>query len=202
MIRWILWSLAFGNQKGNNFAHRILKKVSLVQNRQCGGRRFEDNALVFWEKDRQALPSHHNQPLYVIAYVHDTELKSALIDPDSSLNIMLFSTHEALRIPRGRSLSNQSKSGLRKMHPPLLATSTLTLTTGPIRELLVPCHALRRMRHWGFPRQDDWAVNQSIRFKRYASSTFNYINLDFGYWAHASATDSISSILVSLKICY
>lgn len=121
MIRWILWSLAFGNQKGNNFAHRILKKVSLVQNRQCGGRRFEDNALVFWEKDRQALPSHHNQPLYVIAYVHDTELKSALIDPDSSLNIMLFSTHEALRIPRGRSLSNQSKSGLREN-----ASSTLS----------------------------------------------------------------------------
>lgn len=61
---------------------------SFVQNRSCGGSRFEDGAMVFHEKDKLILPSHHNQSLYVTVYVDDVDLKRALIDPCSSSNIL------------------------------------------------------------------------------------------------------------------
>lgn len=49
---------------------------SVVQNRPHGGRRFEDSTTIFYEKDRKILLSHHNQPVYVIAYIHDVELSA------------------------------------------------------------------------------------------------------------------------------
>lgn len=56
-----------------------------VQNMPSGGRGFEDNPMVLYENDRKILPSNHNRPLFVIAYVHDVELRRAQIDPGSSL---------------------------------------------------------------------------------------------------------------------
>lgn len=38
--------------------------------------------MVFYEKDRQILRSHHNRSLFDIAYIHDMELKRAMTDPD------------------------------------------------------------------------------------------------------------------------
>lgn len=35
----------------------------LDNNRSRGGNIFEDNSMVFYEKDRQGIPSHHNRPL-------------------------------------------------------------------------------------------------------------------------------------------
>lgn len=36
---------------------------------------FKDNAIFFYEKDRQVVPSHHNKPLCVTANVYDIELR-------------------------------------------------------------------------------------------------------------------------------
>lgn len=49
---------------------------------------FEDGAMVFYGGNRQVLPNHQNQPLCITSYVHDVELKRALIDLGYFLNIM------------------------------------------------------------------------------------------------------------------
>lgn len=37
--------------------------------------------MVFHEKDRRVMPSHHGMPFYVIASIYDMRLRHALIDP-------------------------------------------------------------------------------------------------------------------------
>lgn len=80
------------------------RSSGVVQNRPRGGRRSEDKAMVFYEKNSQ--PSHYRRPLYVTAIVHDME--HALVDLGSSMNIMPLSMLEAIGISRSR-LRNQSK---------------------------------------------------------------------------------------------
>lgn len=60
-------------------------------------KRFKDNIMVFYENDRQVLPSYHNRPLYLTASIHDVDLKHALIDPGFSLNIMPLSAARGIR---------------------------------------------------------------------------------------------------------
>lgn len=45
-----------------------------------GGVRFDDNAMVFYEKYKHILPNYHDNALYVIALVRDVELRRALVD--------------------------------------------------------------------------------------------------------------------------
>lgn len=65
---------------------------SLFRESRFGGNRFDDAAMVFYKRNGQALPSHYNTPVCVTAYIHDIELRRALIDLGSSLNIMLLTT--------------------------------------------------------------------------------------------------------------
>lgn len=48
------------------------------------------------------LPSCHSRPPYVTAFVHEVELRRALIVSGSSLNIMPLLMLEVMGIPRGR----------------------------------------------------------------------------------------------------
>lgn len=52
-----------------------------------------------YDKNRQIVPSHHNKPLYVTAHICDVELRRAMTDLGSSLNIMLLFTLEMVSIP-------------------------------------------------------------------------------------------------------
>lgn len=74
----------------------------------CGGRRFEDNSMVSTKMiGRPCLIPY--RPLYVIAHVHDVELKHALTDRGSSLNIMQLSTLEMVGIPISRIIKQSIK---------------------------------------------------------------------------------------------
>lgn len=64
-----------------------------------GGNRLDGNAIVFYEKDRLVLLSHHNMLLYVIAHNRDIELRRAMVVLCFLLNIMPLSTHEMVEIP-------------------------------------------------------------------------------------------------------
>lgn len=44
--------------------------------------------MVFYERDRQLLPSYHNKPFYVTTYAREVDLRPALIDPCFALNII------------------------------------------------------------------------------------------------------------------
>lgn len=70
--------------------------------------------MVFYERDKHILPSHQNRPLYVTAYIRDMELRCAVIDLSSLLNIMPLSTLEAIGIPRDRIIDHTSSTVARK----------------------------------------------------------------------------------------
>lgn len=53
--------------------------------------REEDDAEIFYEDDQRDIPSHLNHPFYVIAKVRDVELKTAMLDQGSSLDIISLS---------------------------------------------------------------------------------------------------------------
>lgn len=90
------------SHEDNHWAPRFLRRVRSFQNRPRGGMRFEDNVMVFHQKDRQILPSHLNQPLYYTSYIHDMELKHAFVNPNSSSNIIPLSKLKVVGIPQGR----------------------------------------------------------------------------------------------------
>lgn len=58
--------------------------------------------MVFYERDKQVLPNHYSRPLNVTASICDVDLRNALTDPGSSLNIMSLSALEVMAIPRNR----------------------------------------------------------------------------------------------------
>lgn len=51
--------------------------------------------MILFENDRQDLPSHHNRSLYVTASIRGVELKCAMVDSGSTLNIIPLSILEA-----------------------------------------------------------------------------------------------------------
>lgn len=77
-----------GSSGGSNLVQRPLHR----------GARFEDNAVVFYEKDKSCLTTTTN---LFTAHVRDMELRRALTDPRSSLNLMP-PTHKAIGIPRDK----------------------------------------------------------------------------------------------------
>lgn len=91
----------------------------------------------FYERDMQILPSFRNMLLYVIVYVHDVELRQALVDPGSSLIIIPLSPFEVVGIPRDRIVEWPIKlPGLRGMHHLSLAISTSTWILSPYEQPL------------------------------------------------------------------
>lgn len=60
--------------------NEVVRKLRLCSEVPRGWRKFEDNAMVLYEKYRQILPSDHNMPLYVTSSIHNLDLKRALID--------------------------------------------------------------------------------------------------------------------------
>lgn len=76
----------------------LLKGSCLAKRRLVGGNKFEDSAKIFYEKDQQDIPSHHNRPLYVTVSVRDVELKRAMTDLRSSLNIISLFMLQAVRM--------------------------------------------------------------------------------------------------------
>lgn len=78
------------------------ESCDMVEGRPRHKGRFDDNAAVFYNKDRRGLPSNHNRPLYMTASVNRVELKRAILDPESSINIISLLTLEAVGIPKRR----------------------------------------------------------------------------------------------------
>lgn len=113
----------------------------LVQRRPPEGKRFEEGAIIFYQKDSQILPSHDNR--YVTAYVRDMELTCSLIDPGSSRNIKLLSIFEAVGSLQTESSSSQQRCQvsevvhhwlhqLRPHYQPMLLNFMLQMTEPPI----------------------------------------------------------------------
>lgn len=46
--------------------------------------------MVFYDNDRQDIPSQYKMPPYLTASVRDVDLRNAMIDPRSSLNIIFL----------------------------------------------------------------------------------------------------------------
>lgn len=55
--------------------------------------------VVFHDNERHDLSSTHNRPFHVTANVKGVELKRAIIDPGSSLNIVSLTILDAIGIP-------------------------------------------------------------------------------------------------------
>lgn len=62
--------------------------------------KFEEDAAIFYKDYKQILFEHHNRPLLLISPIHDVDLRRGVVDFGSSLNIMPFSTIEAVGISR------------------------------------------------------------------------------------------------------
>lgn len=81
-------------------AHRHLRELRRrrvqIENKQ----QVRDNALVFYGNDRLNLSTSHNHPLYVITSTNGIELKRAMLDPKSSLNIISLRFKMELVCPR------------------------------------------------------------------------------------------------------
>lgn len=83
------------------------------------------DAVVLYEEDTLILYGYHNKPLYVTTFVHDVELRQALVKL-MSLNLMPLSTLEAAEIPRDRVVEQLIEvSGFGGIHHLHLVTSTL-----------------------------------------------------------------------------
>lgn len=74
----------------------------LIENRPHRGKRSEDNAMIFYQRDKQILPSHHNSSFCVIAYARDVDLSRPITDTGSPRNVMHLSTLEVMCIPQDK----------------------------------------------------------------------------------------------------
>lgn len=72
----------------------------VTENRLRRNSKFKDNAVVLFDNERCDLPSHHKHPLYVTVKVRDVELKRAIIDQGSPLNIISLSVLDAVDVYR------------------------------------------------------------------------------------------------------
>lgn len=78
------------------------ESYDMVEGRPRCKDRFDDNAPVFYDDDRRSLPTNHNRPLYVTANVNGVELRRAMLNPGSSINIISLSTLDAVGVPRDK----------------------------------------------------------------------------------------------------
>lgn len=62
--------------------------LGIAENRLRLNSRFKDNAVVLFNNERCNLTSHYNHPLYVAVKVRVVELKQAILDQGSPLNIV------------------------------------------------------------------------------------------------------------------
>lgn len=79
----------------------------LVENRSRRSSRFKDSAVVFDNNYWRDLPSSYNRPLYVTTNLKRFELKRAMLDLESLLNIIPLSVLDAVGIPRDKSQGNR-----------------------------------------------------------------------------------------------
>lgn len=61
----------------------IVRVLDVANKRPGGGSKFEDNAVAFYENDRQDVLIHHNKLLYMKASVKDVELTRVLAEHNS-----------------------------------------------------------------------------------------------------------------------
>lgn len=62
--------------------------LGLTENRTIRGRRFKDNAMVCYDSDLRNLPGYTICPLYVTTSIREVEMKRAMTDLGSFLNII------------------------------------------------------------------------------------------------------------------
>lgn len=79
----------------------------LVEGRSRRKRQFDNDVTMFYDNDRCGLPSTHNRPLYVTASGNGVELKRAMLDPGSSINIISLSTLDAVGVPQNHPTANR-----------------------------------------------------------------------------------------------
>lgn len=82
---------------------------------------------MFYDNDRHDLPRGHNQPLYITADVNRVELKRAMLDLRSSINIISLSMLNAVGISREKIVKQPSRYPVSEaIKPSLLASLTST----------------------------------------------------------------------------
>lgn len=74
----------------------------LVERKTRRDDRFDDGAIVVYHDERRDRPSSHHRPVYVTASINGVELKWAMLNLGSSLNIVSLSILDAVGIPRER----------------------------------------------------------------------------------------------------
>lgn len=124
-----------------------VRGLGIAERRPRGGNRFEDNVIVFYEKDRKVVSGHHNRQLHVTASIYNIEQSHTLINPGSSLNIIPLSTLKAVRTLRDRIIRQHVEvSGFGGIASFTFGFINLDLTVGPYEQLTnsmplmhVPC---------------------------------------------------------------
>lgn len=113
---------------------------SIVQNKLHGRKRFDPSHMVFFERDGQTHLVIQQAP-YETAYVLDVELRRALIDSDSLLNIMYLLMLEAAGSLETGYSSNRLKCQDSEVVPhSLLAISTSTWLLAYATSHSISCH--------------------------------------------------------------
>lgn len=89
---------------------------------------------MFYDNDRHDLPSTHNQPLYITASVNGVDLKRAMLEPDSLINITSPSSLDVVGILREKMIRQPIEvSSFRGNKSFIVSLVNLDLTVGPIR---------------------------------------------------------------------
>lgn len=77
-----------------------LESSGIADSRSRRNNRFEIDVSVFYHNKRLELSSHHNIPLYVTTSIREAELKRAILDLGSLINIVSLSILDAVGVVR------------------------------------------------------------------------------------------------------
>lgn len=93
-------AITLSNHQNSDRANRYLGGLMPHSEEATKRELLKHDAIVFHENVRQVVPSQHKRPLYVTSHIHDVEMRSKMVDPASSLNVIPLSTFEPVGIPR------------------------------------------------------------------------------------------------------
>nr|XP_016457708.1 PREDICTED: uncharacterized protein LOC107781508 [Nicotiana tabacum] len=112
-------NVIIGCEEVNGVTYTIIKrttKISVTHEKQIR-QVLEGESIPFDVEDADDLFIPHNNALVISLRVHDTNIKQVLIDPDSSINIILLRVVNQMQsidrmIPKARSLSGFDNSSV------------------------------------------------------------------------------------------
>ncbi|XP_070020504.1 uncharacterized protein [Nicotiana sylvestris] len=118
-MRWWCPTRWWGGEEVNGVTYTAAKKVSkiTVTHWKRVHQVLKENSITFNDVDANVVLIQHNDALVISLFVHDTNVKQVLIDPSSSINIILLRVVNEIQaddklVPKARTLSGFDNSSI------------------------------------------------------------------------------------------